>query len=109
MTMERLNQYLDLRREVGILEEEVDSLREQVANPVSDTVTSSAEWPYMKHSVMVQGTDCIAKRKLERRMSRLQDRRISLQNELETIDLWVSSIQESVIRQIIFLRYIRGL
>ena len=109
MTITRLNQYRDLRREVDMLENEVRHLREQASEQISDTVTASApEWPYVRHTVVVKGTPPMPT-KLRRRIRRLKDRRAHLDDELEEIDIWIAHVPDSMTRQIIWMRYLQGL
>jgi len=95
---EALEQYRALGREIAQLERELGKRRR-----VADTVrASSAEAPYLAHTVTIVGDDTRLRERLERRRRRARRQRAA-------IEAYVDAIEDSQLRQIIRLRYMQGL
>ncbi len=108
MTRKDLSDFKHLKTEIERLKREIDDLEYEY---VSDTVKgSSKHFPYIQHTITITGADTEGraqkvrrlKAKLERRKADLLDKRLEIEEFIETID-------DSYIRQIIELRCIDGL
>ena len=109
MTVERLDQYLSLKKEIRDLEEQYRNLCASKDKMVSDSVSGSmAEYPYIRQVVKIQGLDVVDQERRARMAARAKERKEACEREVEAIDLWVGSLQDSRIRRIIMLKYILG-
>ena len=101
MTKEQLEQYTSIKEEIKELEAELDKRK----SPVSDIVTGSMEdYPYTQHSVTVRGLSSntyLLDLKLAYKKKELELQRLEIENFLD-------SVQDSKIRRIIRLKYIKG-
>ena len=101
MTKEQLEQYTSIKEEIKELEAELDKRK----SPVSDIVTGSMEdYPYTQHSVTIQGlsSDTYS---LD---LKLTYKKIQLEQQRAEIENFLDSVQDSKIRRIIRLKYIKG-
>lgn len=107
MTLEKLEQYADMRRESQMWERELDELRKKNA-VVKDTVRGSmSSFPYTAHPVTIQGVPKPSKR-FAAREKRLEERRERLAEQLAEIDDFIDSLEDSQLRQIVQYHYIKG-
>ena len=101
MTKEQLEQYTSIKEEIKELEAELDKRK----SPVSDIVTGSMEdYPYTQHSITIQGlsSDTYS---LD---FKLTYKKIQLEQQRAEIENFLDSVQDSKIRRIIRLKYIKG-
>lgn len=108
MDKERLEQYIDLCREAKKLKQRIAKLRKQKKEQVSDTVTTSTNWPYSPHQTMITGTDPYITKKIAVREDRLQKLQQKVEQEKEEIEKWIAEIPDSKTRQVFMSRYIDG-
>lgn len=109
MTLEQLEQYHDLRREAALWARELQELQRRAECAVADTVRgSSPEFPYTAHTVTVRGVRAEPNPRIVQRQKRLAERRARLDRQLQDIDEFIDSLQDSQLRQIIEYRYING-
>ena len=108
MTKKDLSDFRHLKSEIKMLDKEINELSYDI---VSDTVRgSSKSFPYVEHTITItgldtQGHDAKARRlkaRLERRKADLLDKRAELEADIEAID-------DSLLRQVITMRYINGM
>ena len=96
MTTEQLNQYRAICAEIS-------DIRQQLENSYAgDTVQSGSKHPYSVHSVRIEGY------KPDRHTTALLSRLNVLERTRSEIETFVDNINDSEIRQIVQLRYIRG-
>ena len=96
MTTEQLNQYRAICAEIT-------DIRQQLENSYAgDTVQSGSKHPYSVHSVRIEGY------KPDRHTTALLSRLSVLERTRSEIEAFVDNINDSEIRQIVQLRYIRG-
>lgn len=96
MTTEQLNQYRAICAEIS-------DIRQQLENSYAgDTVQSGSKHPYSVHSVRIEGY------KPDRLTTALLSRLSVLEHSRAEIEAFVDNINDSEIRQIVQLRYIRG-
>ena len=101
LTKEQLEQYTSIKEEIKELEAELDKRK----SPVSDIVTGSMEdYPYTQHSITIQGlsSDTYS---LD---LKLTYKKIQLEQQRAEIENFLDSVQDSKIRRIIRLKYIKG-
>lgn len=109
MTIERLEQYSDLRNEAADLEQRVDRLRERARQCVADTVKASmTEYPFVEHTVTIKGYAKRSARHLGRVYVRLIEKRAELDREIESIEVWLEAIPNSRVRQLVRYHYVDG-
>lgn len=107
MTLEKLEQYANMRREAQMWERELDELRKK-NSVVKDTVRGSmSSFPYTSHPVTIQGVPKPSKR-FAAREKRLEERKERLAEQLAEIDDFIDGLEDSQLRQIIQYRYVKG-
>ena len=99
MTKKRISRYRNLRREILILEERLLGAQGAIA---SDTVTTAAEFPYDKHVISIKGYTT-------EHVQRLRLRLDYVKSECIAIEEFIESIEDTVLYQIISLRYRDGM
>jgi len=112
MTKKELSQLRYLNKEIEMLKQQIAEMEHRKeTETVSDTVSgSNPEWPYERRKFYIEGIDvqgyekrlCRLKRKLGRRLEELMEKR-------EEIEEYISTVPDSLIRQILTLRYVNGL
>lgn len=109
MTLRRLNQYRDQRRELNRLEKEIGSATSGPGRAAADTVRASMpEFPYTAHRVLIQGMDERHAKALRRRVAIWEARRDRLAADCLEIEEWIAGLGDSKLRQIIGLRFLQG-
>lgn len=108
MDKEQLKQIRYIKSEIEIIENQIDNIEPTM---VTDKVTgSSAHFPYVQRSFTLEGIDT---EDCERRTIRLQRKLIKRKEKLlelqEEVNNFIDGIEDSLVRQIITLRYIEGL
>lgn len=108
MDKERLKQIRYIKSEIEIIENQIDNIEPTM---VTDKVTgSSSHFPYVQRSFTLEGIDT---EECERRIRRLQRKLIKRKEKLlelqEEVNNFIDGIEDSLVRQIITLRYIEGL
>lgn len=108
MTEKELEQLYFLHKEISLLKDQINTLEPRV---VTDKVSgSSYEFPYTLHNITITGLDEKEySRKLRRLERKLRLRLDELMNLVDEINEYISSQEDSEIRQILSLRYINGL
>lgn len=108
MDKKKLSQLRYLNKEIELLKEQIDNLDYSIT---TDTVKGSdTEYPYINHSIKITGIDIQDYERKAKRLKRKLSRRVEeLLDLLEEINEYIESIDDSLIRQIIILRYINGL
>lgn len=100
MTKRRLEQYSSIKAEIKELKEEI---KKREARRLTDTVTgSSPEYPFTKHTVTIEGVD-YGSGLLTRR---LKEKEYLLDEERIYIEKWLDTVEDSLIRIIIRMKYI---
>ena len=102
MTIELLNQYRSLQREIKYLEKKLRSMEDSALH---DSVLSSNSGPdYALHEISVYGSTA-KKRKYEKMYKR---RKVSAERHRDSIESFIDSAEDSMMRQILTLRFIEG-
>ncbi|HMM31606.1 MAG TPA: hypothetical protein PKB13_07500 [Clostridia bacterium] len=107
MTIERLEQYKKLSKEIEMYKARLERLEQRATDIVHDVVAgSSSMFPYVKHPVVVKGMDVRLPDRCAR-ISRIIKRRVELLlKEQEAIEEWLDTVKESAVRQIVTYYYI---
>lgn len=115
----QLSQLSDLKREIKLLEQQIVDLKEQLYTPdkqsLSDTVKGSqTEWPFCTRTLIIVGdTPKIvdAKARIRKTISamitHIWDLRAQCVAEVKRLTEWIDKIDDSQMRQILRLRYIK--
>ncbi|NLZ54653.1 MAG: RNA polymerase subunit sigma-24 [Thermoanaerobacteraceae bacterium] len=112
MTKKELSQLRYLNKEIELLKKQIAEAEYAIEKRTAvDTVSgSNSEWPYQRRTFRIEGIDMKwyekrlkrLKRKLKRRLEELMEKR-------EEIEEYISTVPDSLIRQILTLRYVNGL
>lgn len=110
MTIKRLEQYRDRKRELAYLKDRVAGLSNRAATQrVSDTVKASfLDFPYTEHTVTVRGYSDKCADSLNRAIRTLERRRAAHAKELAAIEEWLDSVEDSKTRLLIQMYYLDG-
>lgn len=109
MILKQLEEFRDLVKEIEILEQRIEKLEHETEECVSDTVkAASKSFPYIPHTVRITGVDVRKLHKIRRVKEILNKRKDKLYRDMEEVDSFIDNVDESRIRQIITLRYIKG-
>ena len=101
ITRRQIEQYVDLKREIAMLEDQIYEA-ENTGEYAVDVVRGSAkELPYAMHNITIKGytTQCVP---------RLVKRRAALVVECAAVEQFVEAIEDSMMRQLFTWRYING-
>lgn len=99
ITRQQLEQYIDLKREIAMLTEQICAADEIVVDRVRG---SDSEAPYTLHSVVIEGY-------ATRRGGRLRKRKAVLEERCAAIELFIEGLPDSLVRQLFTWRYLEGL
>lgn len=102
MTVQKLKQYKYLKDEIKDIEDEIKDLKNQETTDV--VKSSNSNFPYTQHSVKINGYDSFALNLIKIK----QQKKIELEQLKLEIEQFIDGIQESQIRRIIHLKYIKG-
>ncbi|MDR2648837.1 MAG: hypothetical protein LBB94_03860 [Clostridiales bacterium] len=106
---ETLEKYLEIKREIKLIEQRLDKLQCQKGQIVSDTVTGCTPERSDKHVIKITGIDMSQLRIIENNYQVLARRRKRLRAMETEIESFIDSVEDSKVRQIITLRYLDGL
>jgi len=109
LTVEKLRQYRDKKREIALLKSQICRYRQQKREYVQDVVSGSEqEFPYRPQKVHIQGYATQTPQLLQRSIRRVQHKIDRLYTDLDEVDRFIASVQDSQMRQMITLRYVEG-
>lgn len=108
MDKEQLSQLKHLKKEIEIIENQMDGLKIIV---VTDSVRgSSPNFPYAEHKINITGADYQTyENRIDRLRKKINKKRIELICLVEEITEYIDTVDDSLIRQIMILRYVNGL
>lgn len=110
MELKKLEQFMDKTKEIKILENRILEIQQEAEECVSDTVrASSKSFPYTQHTVRITGIDMKKRERVNRVREKLIRRKTALYHELEEIENFIEDVEDSKVRLIIELRYIKGM
>ncbi|NYB72520.1 RNA polymerase subunit sigma-24 [Sedimentibacter hydroxybenzoicus DSM 7310] len=108
MTKHELSQLKYLKNEIELLKYQILGLE---AHTTKDSVKASmSDFPYIQYTAVIEGVDADEYNKKRERLQRKLNRRVAeLMEAVEEAEEYIQSIDDSLTRQILSLRYINGL
>lgn len=105
---EQLSQLRYLKKEVLLLQNQIENIDYKIT---TDSVEGSLPtFPYTKHTIKITGIDeQDYKRKIDRLKNQLLNRVKELISLVDETNKYIDKIDDSLIRQIMMLRYVNGL
>lgn len=101
MTRQRIEQYISLKREISMLEDQIYAA-ENAGEYASDMVRGSTkEIPYAMHNIVIKGYTT-------QHIPKLQKRKAQLEFECAAVERYIEAIEDSIMRQLLVRRYIEG-
>lgn len=107
-----LQQLRPIKKEIEILKQQIEELEYyEKQRFVTDSVKGSSKtFPFVEHSIMITGADSSGYFKKKYRLQERLSHKVSeLMEEVENINKYIDTIDDSEIRSILQLRYINGL
>lgn len=111
MTREKLNQYRALKKEIKILDDSIDKLRERaldIPTVIGKVQSSQAEFPYIEQHISVQMDEPNESDVIKRRIRIKEKRKEEANRLILEIEQFISGIPDSTDRQIFELIYLQG-
>ena len=112
MDREKLNRHKPNKREMALIEKQLDRLYEQLENveTVSGKVTKSGDdFPYIEEHVTVQMAEPKAATAIKNRIREKESRRRVLQGEIKEVDNFIVGIPEGIERRIMEMVYLEDM
>lgn len=110
MNLDQLEQFRYLENEINMLKHRIVELRSRNEDYVSDTVTGSSKGrPFRQHTIVITGYGNPNMKKISELELKYIHRQGQLCAELAKIEEFIDSLQDSELRQIIELRYVKGM
>lgn len=109
ITMKDLEQYTDMQRELKELNLRFRTLSRREPYAADVVRGSSAYHPYVERTFLVYGPDAIHAGRLDAMLMRINRQRIGMQRQLERIEDWLETVDDSKVRQLVRLHYIDGI
>lgn len=111
MTREKLNQYRALKKEIKILDDSIEKLRERALDipTVIGTVQSSqADFPYIEQHIFVQMDEPKESDMITRRILIKEKRKEEVNKLILEIEQFIAGIPDSTDRMIFEMLYLQG-
>ena len=112
MNREKLNRNKQNKRELALIERQLDRLYERLEDveTVSGKVTKSGDdFPYIEEHITVQMAEPKAATALKDRIREKEARREKLLAEIEEVENFIASLPESIEKEIMEMIYIDGM
>ena len=112
MTKELLSKYKQNKRELTLLDQQLDRLRDRLeeVDEVSGKVSkSSDDWPYIEEHVTVRMAEPKAAAKIKDKIRVKESRRQTVQLEVLEVESFIDSLPEGIERQILEMVYLEGM
>lgn len=108
MAKEQLRQLKYLKSEIEMLKKQIDNIKPSTT--IDFVKGSSPNFPYIRQTFQIEGIDYSAYSAKVERLHRKLERRINdLIDLVEDMNEFIAGIDNSLVRQILALRYINGL
>lgn len=111
MNREKLNRYKKNKREIALIERQLERLQERLESveTVSGKVTKSGDdFPYIEEHVTVQMAEPKAASAIKDRIREKEDRRGQLLSEIGEVESFISGIPDGIERQVMEMVYLDG-
>ena len=112
MTKEFLSRYKYNKKELALLDQQLDRLRDRLENveTVSGKVSkSSDDWPYIEEHVTVSMTEPKAAAKIKDKIRVKESRRQTVMCEVLEVEGFIENLPEGIERQILEMVYLEGM
>lgn len=110
MTINQLEQFRHLEKEIKMLERRIADYEDRPEAFVSDSVVGSSPCiPYQPHTITIKGYGNQYQDKINALQVKYIARKQQLCKELEEIEAFIEGLQDSRLRQIIEYRYVKGM
>ena len=112
MNREKLNRHKQNKRELALIERQLDKLYERLegVETVSGKVTKSGDdFPYIEEHITVQMAEPKAATAIKDRIREKEARREKLLAEIEEVEKFIASLPESIEKEIMEMIYIDGM
>lgn len=112
MNREKLNRHKQNKRELALIERQLDKLYERLegVETVSGKVTKSGDdFPYIEEHITVQMAEPKAATAIKDRIREKEARREKLLAEIEEVENFIASLPESIEKEIMEMIYIDGM
>ena len=111
MTREKLNQYRALKKEIKILDDSIDKLRERaldIPTVIGKVQSSQAEFPYIEQRISVQMDEPKESDMITRRILIKEKRKEEVNKLILEIEQFIAGIPDSTDRMIFDMLYLQG-
>ena len=111
MNREKLNRYKKDRREIALIERQLERLQERLESveTVSGKVTKSGDdFPYIEEHVTVQMAEPKAASAIKDRIREKEDRRGQLLSEIGEVESFISGLPDGMEKQVFEMVYLDG-
>lgn len=109
MNKNLLNQIENLNEEVIDLNKRIEKLEKEPDNIIQDSVKCSSEFfPYIQHSVLIEGIDMRKQRNIKKLKRILKNKQDKVQKLINNLEYELNNIEDSEIRRIIRYKYEDG-
>ena len=111
MNREKLNRYKKNKREIALIERQLERLQERLESveTVSGKVTKSGDdFPYIEEHVTVQMAEPRAASAIKDRIREKEDRRRQLLSEIGEVESFISGLMDGIEKQVFEMVYLDG-
>ena len=111
MNREKLNRHKQNKRELALIERQLDKLYERLegVETVSGKVTKSGDdFPYIEEHITVQMAEPKAASAIKDRIREKEARQKVLQNEIEKVEDFIEELPEGIEKQVLEMVYLDG-
>lgn len=111
MTREKLNQYRVLKKEIKMLDDSIDKLRERaldIPTVIGKVQSSQAEFPYIEQRISVQMDEPNESDVIKRRIRIKEKRKEEVNKLILEIEQFIACIPDSNDRMIFDMLYLQG-
>lgn len=112
MNREKLNRYKKNKREIALIERQLERLQERLESveTVSGKVTKSGDdFPYIEEHVTVQMAEPRAASAIKDRIREKEDRRRQLLAEIGEVESFISGLPDGIEKQVMEMVYLEGM
>lgn len=111
MNREKLNRHKQNKRELALIERQLDRLYERLENveTVSGKVTKSGDdFPYIEEHVTVQMAEPKAATAIKDQIREKEDRQRAIQDEIEQVEDFIAGIPDGIEKRVLEMVYLDG-
>lgn len=112
MNREKLNRHKQNKRELALIERQLDKLYERLegVETVSGKVTKSGDdFPYIEEHITVQMAEPKAATAIKDRIREKEARQAELQTEIEQVEGFISGLPEGIEKQVLDMVYLEDM